>query len=807
MSIRLRQAFVRVARARTVFALVVAALGLSLGAAICALSFAHLVVFQPLPYPEQARLVIAEQVIFDHNQSAQSRDFSYPAVTLLHESTSDVFDSSVMMDMARDIVVSHPAQPLVNVNYVAGEYAELFAPPMALGQFFSTHDDLERPVAVISFSAWQSLFGARSDILGKSLRTASGVDFQVLGVTARDFDEPEFNGPGHFTSVWLPWKFNPSPAHWGWTATTETLTFAARLAPEVSKRQAAERLSLLLAAPWRAELGTTAGAHAGWSSQVELISAQRAIAGDGIDVGLLMLSSALGLILVVLVNIIHLLVAKVAQRARDFSVQLALGARRAHLFVLILADMLVLMLPAAVLALVVAAVGFAAMQRYLQGLLPRIDELSVGLWTVALMLGFSGLMAVLFAGIALASCGHPSANGALNVGRNKMASKVSRRLRAVLMASQVGVAGLLIAVNIGLLREASAILNEPRIDLARSASAFLYQSPSASQNKVSPERPFAEVKRRLLDLPGVEQLSQSHSPLQDFIKTAVVSTRTGAQFPVDLKRIDYDYLGITGQRLAHGRNFGAADVNGAANVVLINSTLAKLLEQGGAMSGKVLGTPLRRGEEAPYIVVGVVDELAYPGASASGARIYLPASQAGSNFIIKFRPGYWLSREQLVALVTGVNPGFGVFLYDDLSRQRSDILLPRRITATAAALVALVVIFVSGIGLFGMVSYATRLRRSEIGARLAFGARPRDIVLMLVRSIFAALATGCATSATFAWLVLPKLALNTHLAGVRGIDASLAFGILGLLAIIACYLSAVLMLTQAPAAALSQGQQ
>lgn len=806
MSIRLRQAFVRAARAKTVFALLFVALGLSLGTAVCTLSFAHLVVFEPLPYPEQTRLVIAEQVIFDQRESAQSRDYSYPAVALLHESAGDVFSSSVMMDMARDIVVSHSAQPLVNVNYVAGEYAKLFAPPMALGQFFSTNTDVggDRPVAVISFSAWQSLFGARSDVLGKSLRTASGVDFQVVGVTARDFGEPEFNGPGHRTSVWLPWKFNPSPAHWGWGATTDTLTFAARLAPGVSKRQAAERLSLLLGARWRAELGTTAGAHAGWSSQVAVISAQRAIAGDGIDVGVLMLSSALGLILVVLVNIIHLLVAKVAERAREFSIQLALGARRAQLFVLVLADMLVLMLPAAVLALVVVAAGFAAMQRYLQGLLPRIEELSVGLWTVALMLGSSGVLAVLFAGVALASCGQPTANGALNVGRNKMASKVSCRLRTVLMASQVGVAGLLIAVNVGLLREATVVLSEPGIDLARSASAFLYQSPSASQNRVSPGHPFAEVRRRLLHLPGVEQLSQSHSPLQDFIKTAVVSTRSGAQFPVDLKRIDHDYLGITGQRLALGRNFSAADVEGAANVVLINSTLAMLLRQGGSVAGEVLGTPLRRGEEAPYIVVGIVDELAYPGASASGARIYLPASQAGSNFIIKFRPGYWLTREQLVALVTGVNPGFGVFLYDDLSWQRWDILLSRRITATAAALVALVVIFVSGIGLFGMVSYTTRLRRSEIGARLAFGARPRHIVLMLLKSIFAALAIGCAASAAFALLVLPELALNTHLAGVRGIDASLALGILGLLAIIACYLSAGSILSQAPAAALGQ---
>ena len=161
----------------------------------------------------------------------------------------------------------------------------------------------------------------------------------------------------------------------------------------------------------------------------------------------------------------------------------------------------------------------------------------------------------------------------------------------------------------------------------------------------------------------------------------MVSVRSGSQFPVDLKRIDQAFRGITGQRLAMGRTCSSEDIHQAANVVLINASFAKLLAQG----GEVLGTILLRGGEAAHSVIGVVDELAYAGTLASAPRIYLPASEAGSNFIIKFKPGYWLIREQLVAFLGGVNPGFGVFLYDDLSLQRAEILLPRQITATAAS--------------------------------------------------------------------------------------------------------------------------
>ena len=796
----------RVTREKSVFALLVIALGMPLGAVICALSFAHLLMLQPLPYPEQARLVIAEQQIFDHGNSAHSRAFSYPAVNLVHENAGAVFSASVMMDSARDVIVSHPAQPLMSVNYIKGDYAALFAPPMALGRFPIANAAADaKPTAVISHFAWQSLFDRRADVIGQSLSTAAGVNFEVVGVTAANFVEPEFNGPGYRTSVWLPWQFNPSLAHWGWAATTDTLTLAGRLLPGVTASQASQRLSMRLSAAWRTELGTEVGTHAGWSTRVELIDAKQAIVGDSLEVSLLLLAGTLGLILVVLVNVIHLLVARVAQRAQEFSIQLALGAKPLHVFALVVTDTLLLMLPAGVFALAVAAAGFATMQHYLQAMLPRIEALSVGIWTVAFTICAVSFLGLLIAGIALVSC-WPTAGGALTTLRSSAVSKVSRRLRAALMASQIAVAGLLIAVNFGLLREAVAILNAPKIDLERSASAFLYQSPSASKHSVSQENPFGEVKRRLLELPGVGNVSQSHSPLQDFIQTAVASTDSGVQFPVELKRIDHDYLGITGQRMALGRNFNVADIDATANVVMINAALARLLEK----EGSALGASLQRKGETPFVVVGVVNELAYPGENSSAgtlanpARIYLPASLAGSNLIVKFRPGFALSRAQLVALVRGVNPGFGVFLYDDLNQQRADIQLPSRIAIAAAAAIALIVIIVSGIGLYGMVSYTTFLRRSEIGARLAFGASARHIVLMLIRDNSAAFAIGCTASATIVWLLLPSLSLWFD---VRWLDASVAFGLLSLLAVVACCLSARPLFAGSPAAIVSGTRQ
>src|SRR5690606_27608702 len=106
----LRGAFVRLRRNKTSTALVVVVVGTTLGAALCAVSFAWMIVARPLPYPEQERLVVARQLIFDHGEQPDSRQFSFPALAVVHEEGKQVFTASVMMDHARDVVVSHPAQ-------------------------------------------------------------------------------------------------------------------------------------------------------------------------------------------------------------------------------------------------------------------------------------------------------------------------------------------------------------------------------------------------------------------------------------------------------------------------------------------------------------------------------------------------------------------------------------------------------------------------------------------------------------------------------------------------------------------------
>lgn len=792
-TVLLRQALQHFLRHGAANALVVLALGLSLGATVCAALFTRLLISGPLPYPQADRLVIAE---LRWPGEDEGRHFTYPALELLQGEAQAALAVSVKLDHARDLLLSHPAQPLLNVAYASPGYAELFAPPMALGRFPEALQPEHSPAqAVISHAAWVALFDQRADVIGLNVLTAVG-SFQIVGVTAADYTEPELHAPGHRTALWLPWAANPSPRQWGWTARTDTLQLVGRLRPEQDLASAAEQLSALFDRGVREATGLESNASTADLPRVQLIEADRALAGGGIAVAPLLLASTLGLMLITVANLAHVVVARVAERRHAFSIQRALGARSGRLFLGVLMDALALVLPSALLAFAVASIGAALMRTQLGHLLPRVDELRIGATALALSLGMAMLIAAVLAGLAYLVCLRERRSGPGPAGRAIGATALPRTLRTTLFGFQLGLAGVLIAASLGVFREAVGVLREPGIDLDRSASLYLYQRPESTANDVPIAQQFEQMRRRLAELASVESVSQSHSPLQGFIPTAVVSDRSATERPVGVKRIDSGYLALTGQSLVMGRGFSAEDIRQGAPLALVNASFARQL----AGDGEVLGTQLTREGGASHTVIGVVEDRRYPGAGAADPHLYLPAAQAGSNFVLRFRPGQTMSRGQWVAFVEAVNPGLGVFLYDDLSVQASSLLLPRRIAATATAVIALLVTLAAALGLHGMVAHAAIQMQGELGARLAFGARPRHIrsalanrhrqgfVLGAVLSLAGALALNGLASASG----LPSLSVSPT-------DVAVALGALSLLAWLVCVLAARPLIAEPPA--------
>lgn len=774
------------------------ALGLSLGATVCAALFARLVLWDALPYPQSDRLVIAELQWPGDDDGRQS---TYPALDLLQREAQAALAVSVQLDHARDLLLSHPAEPLLNVTYASSGYAELFAPPMVLGRFPGAQSESSAGAAVISHAAWTSLFDQRADVIGLNIRTAGG-QFEIVGVTAAGFIEPELHAPGHRTALWLPWAANPSPPLWGWTARTDRLRLVGRQRPDLEVAAATERLSTVFNRAWKGALGLELDAPSELVPRVRLVEARRALADSALALAPLLLAATLGLMLITVANLAHVVVARVVERGHAFSIERALGARSRHLWLAVFVDTLALLLPSSLLAAGVAWMGTAAMRTQLAHLLPRLGELRIGAPGLLLSLGCAVLIALLLASLAYVVCLRESRIGP-GVPRSALGGRaVAGRLRTVLMGFQVGLAGLLIAVSLGLFRETVELLGKPGIDLDRSVSLYLYERPGSRAGDAPAALSLEEVKRRLQGLANVELVSQSHSPLQAFIRSAVVSSRSPALRAVGVKRIDDSYLALTRQSLAMGRGFSPEDIQQSAAVALVNAALARVL----AVDGEVLGTQLSREGGVAHTVIGVVEDRNYPGARLAEPHLYLPASPAGSNFVLRFRPGQAMSREQWVAQIEAVNPGLGVFLYDDLNAQRAGMLLPQRVAAGGTALIALLVILSAAIGLHGLLAHAALQMQLEVGTRLAFGARARHVLLTLANRYRTGFVSGALAGAFAALLLAPLVAASHSMeAAWTPLDAAMALAILMALAAVLCHLSARRLLAQTPAELLREG--
>jgi len=320
---------------------------------------------------------------------------------------------------------------------------------------------------------------------------------------------------------------------------------------------------------------------------------------------------------------------------------------------------------------------------------------------------------------------------------------VSSRVRNLLIASQVTIASSIIFISCALFADAYDTLTLDRgYDVSRVYNVYLnYSAPDGATGEAL-QAAAIEVREGLRALPNVEGVSQSHSPLQAFISTVLTSSSSDARYPVELKRIDHHYLGMLGSKLLAGRGFTAEEIKDANPVMLVSKTFAR--QVGGEEAA--IGKRFTRNQSVPHTVVGVVEDVVFPNQVMPVPRVILPAAEAGLSFVIKYQPGQALGREEMVSFVQRTNPRLGVFLYDSLEAQQSQMLFARFVLAATTLALIVIVVLLATVGLYGIISYATQLRRIEIGTRMAIGAKSRHVIAMALRDYSGPVLFGIAAS-------------------------------------------------------------
>ncbi len=142
---------------------------------------------------------------------------------------------------------------------------------------------------------------------------------------------------------------------------------------------------------------------------------------------------------------------------------------------------------------------------------------------------------------------------------------------------------------------------------------------------------------------------------------------------------------------------------------------------------------LSPGENDKLTIVGIVKGIKIPGATDIPMRIYVPNSPTRTSMMIKLIEGQQLDREEFARVIGEVDKMFAVYSFDFVSEQRTKLLFPQITTAVTTAILALLSFALAGIGLYGVLSYGTQMRRFELGTRMAIGAEPGDLIKLIIK--------------------------------------------------------------------------
>lgn len=723
---------------------VVITMGTTLGALLCVLTLGYLLIVEPLPYPEQEKLYKVNHAIGDKSGETNATAFTYPGLIHLYKN-QQVFDKTALIQYGQDVLTSLPNQPTLSTGYVTPEWFSLLGAKMQMGRAFEETEALDtfNPVAIISYKTWQDEFASAPDMLDKKV-SFSGVSFRVIGVLGENFVEPQIRQTGNDVGMWFPWDYNLDVSiKERWSNISGALTFVGKLKDSLTAAQAEQSITPLVNDIW-VENVAAIPFFGGWSIKMQLESLQTAIVGDSQNTVYKLLAGVLGLVLIAFANIANLFMSRTAEQQRQLAIYAALGAKKSQLFRGLLAESGLLMAFSLLIALIVASFGFSILKANLATELPRVNELGVNFVTLFASIVLALTFALLFAFLSSRMINYRALNSTLQASGKGTGVQVSKRFRQVLIVSQVAIATVLVFANITLFKEAVNTINQPT---SYSVQNMQHMSLSVSAPEFPPQEEMAatmaELKKKLLELPEVEEISQSGSVLNGFGLWALTAVASGENFTPRSKGASHNYFQMINQELLEGDYFSEADVKDRNRVMIVNDEFAKRLNPNGSALGLQI-SPDANSE--PFTIIGVVKGIKMPAQSEVPMRVYTPSSLASSQMTLRLREGQRVSREQVVAAISDVSSLYALFSLDNLENQKKRRLFTQYTTAITTSVLAIITLFLASVGLYGILSYGTQMRRFELGTRMAIGAKSKDLVGLIVKDNAWVIVLGVASS-------------------------------------------------------------
>ncbi|MBI3404108.1 MAG: ABC transporter permease [Acidobacteria bacterium] len=772
----------------TVVAVLTLALGIGANAAI--FSVVHTVLLKPLPFAEPERLYMVWE---DSTHWGFPKDTPAPANYFDWKEQSRSFESMAAMEDEQVNLTGVDEPEQLGAMHASADLFPVLGVQAKIGRVFTAENDRAgaAPVAVLSHRLWQRRFSGDAGIVGKAI-TLDGKSVTVVGVLPADFQflTPQFD-------LWMPLA---------WDASRRTerenhfLYVVGRLRKGVSETEARTEIQIIakrleLAYP---KTNTNLGAT------IEPV--RTFFAGDARPALLALMGAVGAVLLIACANLATLVLSRSDARRREMAVRAALGAGRLRMARMLLTESVLLAIVGGTAGLLLAAWGVSALVALLPETISRAGQIQLN----PTVLGFTMLLSIgsgILFGLAPAwQANRLNLNGDLKEGARGSTGDRGR-IRSTLVVAEIALCMCLLVIAGLVTKSLSQILSMPLGFDPEHALTMRTVLP-ADRYRQLPARVnfFKQVQDGVQALPGVTATGySSHLPMtwggdnNSFVLEGETPPPPGQEHMVSARVVTPGYLRAIGMSLRQGRDFTERDTLESDRVVIINERLAKQYFP----NGDALGRRLTRGNGLPgnalwMTIVGITEDVHQTGLDTNvKTELYLPSAQF---------PGFYFVPRDLVVRTAGDPSSLagavrGVIRSVDKDQPISGVMPVKKVVAGTLAQRELqvylfggfggIALLLAAVGTYGVLAQIVAQRTQEFGIRMALGARPQDVLRMVLArgAILAGIGLGIGFAASYGVTRL----LGALLFGVSASDAqtfALAGVLLAAVGLLACYVPA-----------------
>jgi putative ABC transport system permease protein len=757
-------------------AIVIITLALGVGSSTTIFSLLDGILLRALPFPESNRLMMLWELPPDTRRPNVVNLTNFAA---WRERNHSFESMSAFVSLPMNLLSDQGSQQVPGLAVTADFFSTLGTPPL-LGRTFRPGEYWSNKLreVVLSYSAWQGLFGGRLDIIGKKI-SINVSHHEIIAVMP-----PEFGLPNHKAELYIPLGIVPKGRNY---------SVIARLRPGTSPDAAKAEMATLATQTAREDVDM----NSGWSATAVPLLEQ---AVGSVRPILLMIFAAVGLLLLLAcTNVANLLMMRASGRAREISVRLAVGASRKRILSQSLIESLLLALSGGLLGVAVSGIALHVLKTSLPESLhiPRLGEVTLNT-PVLLYSAATSLLSALIFGLAPA-LQSLRRNVSEDLHESTRSVTSGRKVRHVLVITEIALALVLVS-GAGLM--VRSFLRLTSVDTGFHAENVLTirMMLLPAQKEEYRAEAVREMLNRIRVLPGVvadgsigilpmEGTNSGTSYYRADRPDPAPNARPGG----DVSIITPGYFEAMRIPIIRGRTFNAQDRGGSPLVAILNQSAARMLFPGEDAVGKRVKVQWRKNDVVE--VVGVVADIRHGDVGTPpDPCLFMPNDQQPYPFaalVVRTvgDPGQLTNaiREQIRL----VDADQGIAKIEEMQRMVSDSIARPRLEAMVLTLFGVIALGLAGIGLYGLIAFSVAQRAREIGIRVALGASRAGVFRMILADgLRLTLIGGIVGLATIVGLTRFLRSLLFEIQPLDSVTLTSVVGIMVTVSLLACYVPA-----------------